>query len=204
MSSCRASRCCAASWRCRAPPSFRRSPSLCSKLFGDPLLVREGHGMTLTARGEALQEPVRTLIEQTCAVLGVEPEEVATRTRTVRIMTSAMPAQRCRAYRRTTVNDHGQSGCRVRGGLDCGVPSKCTHRANEAARLAPSICACGYSDTGIGLGPVAQLSNGAAVGPRPAPWRSCKGSCLASDSSLTLGESALGRRPQRHRSEPGR
>jgi DNA-binding transcriptional LysR family regulator len=73
-------------------PSASGALDRCRKLFGDPLLIRVGRGMGLTPRAEALRVPVRTVIENTKRVLNIGPEDVSTVTRTVRIITSDMPA----------------------------------------------------------------------------------------------------------------
>ncbi len=73
-------------------PSASAALERCRKLFGDPLLFRSGRAMKLTARGEALREPIRALIEQTRSVLDAPPPELATVNRTVRIVCSDFPA----------------------------------------------------------------------------------------------------------------
>lgn len=75
-----------------AQPSASAALERCRKLFGDPLLVRSGRGMELTARGQALREPVRALLTQARAVLGAPVDELATIERTVRIVATDIPA----------------------------------------------------------------------------------------------------------------
>lgn len=73
-------------------PSASAMLERCRKLFGDPLMVRAGRSMELTARGQALRGPVRELIARTEAVLGAPREELATVRRTVRLLCSDVPA----------------------------------------------------------------------------------------------------------------
>ena len=65
----------------------------CRKLFGDALLIRTGRGLALTQRAQELRKPIRSLLEQTQALLGAQPQDLATSSRTVRIIASDMPAQ---------------------------------------------------------------------------------------------------------------
>ncbi|MES2958997.1 MAG: LysR family transcriptional regulator [Pseudomonadota bacterium] len=59
------------------------------QLFGDPLLVRSGRGLTLTPRGEALIGPVRAAMEQIDVALGSgEDFDPASSTATFTIATS--------------------------------------------------------------------------------------------------------------------
>ncbi|AWB25764.1 MULTISPECIES: LysR family transcriptional regulator [Alphaproteobacteria] len=75
-----------------AQPSVSGALDRCRKLFGDRLLVRAGRGMELTARGQALREPIRALLTQARAVIGAPPDELATVERTVRIVSTDIPA----------------------------------------------------------------------------------------------------------------
>lgn len=73
-------------------PSASAALERCRRLFGDPLLVRSGRGMALTARAEALREPVRAMIGEARMLLGSGPAEVGASTRTVRMIASDVPA----------------------------------------------------------------------------------------------------------------
>lgn len=75
-----------------AQPSASAALERCRKLFGDPLLVRAGRGMELTVRGQALREPIRALLTQARSVLGAPPDELATLERTVRLVSTDIPA----------------------------------------------------------------------------------------------------------------
>ena len=75
-----------------AQPSVSGALERCRRLFGDPLLVRVGREMQLTARGQSLRSPIRELIERTHALLENEPDNIASVDRTVRIVASDIPA----------------------------------------------------------------------------------------------------------------
>jgi DNA-binding transcriptional LysR family regulator len=73
-------------------PSCSAALDRCRMLFGDRLLIRAGSGMELTTRAEALRGPVRDLVERARLVFGAAPDEVATMSRTVRIVSSDVAA----------------------------------------------------------------------------------------------------------------
>jgi DNA-binding transcriptional LysR family regulator len=73
-------------------PSVSGALERCRRLFSDPLLVRMGRDMQLTARAQSLRAPIRELIERTGALLQTESEHISSVTRTVRIVASDIPA----------------------------------------------------------------------------------------------------------------
>lgn len=75
-----------------AQPSASAALERCRKLFGDPLLVRSGRSMELTVRAQALRQPIRALLTQARDVLGAPPDELATVERTVRLVSTDIPA----------------------------------------------------------------------------------------------------------------
>ena len=75
-------------------PSASAALDRCRRLFGDPLLVRAGRGMQLTARGKDMQGPVRELLADLRAILGEQQQTLATTKRLVRLVAADMPAQK--------------------------------------------------------------------------------------------------------------
>lgn len=73
-------------------PSASAALQRCRRLFDDPLLIRAGRGMALTARAEALRVPVRDLVEQAGRLIGAVPPDLAQAERTVRLISSDVPA----------------------------------------------------------------------------------------------------------------
>jgi len=73
-------------------PSLSGALERSRKLFGDLLLVRVGREMQLTARGQSLRAPLREIIDQTRTLLGEAPDDIATVERTVRLVSSDVPA----------------------------------------------------------------------------------------------------------------
>lgn len=59
------------------------------KLFGDELLVREGNRTLLTPRARALLAPLREVLARTSGLIGHEPFDPATSTRTVIVAATA-------------------------------------------------------------------------------------------------------------------
>lgn len=75
-----------------AQPSASAALDRCRKLFKDPLLVRVGRGMELTARAEGLRAPLRDLISGTERLFGAAPAHISSVERTVRLVSSDVPA----------------------------------------------------------------------------------------------------------------
>ncbi|UNK39498.1 LysR family transcriptional regulator [Shinella sp. H4-D48] len=63
----------------------------CRHLFGDPLLERGKGGMRLTARAEALRDPLKSLLIGIAAVIDAPEEPLAEIRQTVRIITADHP-----------------------------------------------------------------------------------------------------------------
>ncbi|WP_033311081.1 LysR family transcriptional regulator [Euryhalocaulis caribicus] len=73
-------------------PSASAALERCRVLFGDQLLVRAGRGMTPTARGLALQAPIRRLLHEFKGLIEDTPPQARDSKRTVRLVSSDVPA----------------------------------------------------------------------------------------------------------------
>ncbi len=76
-------------------PVRRHALKRLREIFGDPLVTRKGTGVMPTARGQALQEPIRTLLADARSILDQSPAfDPATSTRTFSLsMSDAMSVE---------------------------------------------------------------------------------------------------------------
>jgi len=72
-------------------PATSSALDRCRHLFGDPLLERGKGGMRLTARAEALRDPLKSLLISIAAVVDAPEEPLADIRQTVRIITADHP-----------------------------------------------------------------------------------------------------------------
>ncbi|WP_312419834.1 LysR family transcriptional regulator [Shinella sp.] len=72
-------------------PATSSALDRCRHLFGDPLLERGKGGMRLTARAEALRDPLKSLLIGIAAVVDAPEEPLAEIRQTVRIITADHP-----------------------------------------------------------------------------------------------------------------
>lgn len=72
-------------------PAASSALERCRQLFDDRLLERAAGGMRLTAKGEALREPIRLALASVADALGARPTPLAELRQPVRIATADMP-----------------------------------------------------------------------------------------------------------------
>ncbi|WID95874.1 LysR family transcriptional regulator [Bosea vestrisii] len=74
-------------------PAASSALERCRHLFGDPLLLRGGGRMRLTAKAQALQQPVRDILAQVTALLDAPEPDLMSLVQTVRVMTAELPPE---------------------------------------------------------------------------------------------------------------
>lgn len=72
-------------------PAASSALERCRHLFGDPLLLRGRGRMRLTAKAQALQQPLRDILGQVSALLDAPEPDLKSLTQTVRVMTAELP-----------------------------------------------------------------------------------------------------------------
>lgn len=74
-------------------PAASSALERCRHLFGDPLLLRGKGRMQLTAKAQALQQPVKDLLAQMQALLDPPAPDLSTLRQTVRVVTAELPPE---------------------------------------------------------------------------------------------------------------
>ncbi len=72
-------------------PAASSALERCRHLFGDPLLLRGRGRMRLTAKAQALQQPLRDILAQVSVLLDAPEPDLKSLTQTVRVMTAELP-----------------------------------------------------------------------------------------------------------------
>ncbi|MGE7472934.1 LysR substrate-binding domain-containing protein [Bosea sp. NPDC003192] len=72
-------------------PAASSALERCRHLFGDPLLLRGRGRMRLTAKAQALQQPLRDILAQVTELLDAPEPDLKSLKQTVRVMTAELP-----------------------------------------------------------------------------------------------------------------
>ncbi|HEV7326567.1 MAG TPA: LysR family transcriptional regulator [Bosea sp. (in: a-proteobacteria)] len=72
-------------------PAASSALERCRHLFGDPLLLRGRGRMRLTAKAQALRQPLRDILAQMTALLDAPEPDLKSLNQTVRVMTAELP-----------------------------------------------------------------------------------------------------------------